>query len=66
MDLDLGMWTWPAIVCGVGALLILFEWNLARKKKGGVSWTDKQRMGGIFKITLILTAVAAFIAWALE
>jgi hypothetical protein len=60
------MWMWPGIVAGIGALLLLFEWNIARKKKGGVSWTDKQRMGGIFKITLILIGVAAFLGWALE
>ena len=60
------MWTYVAIVLGIGALLILFEWNIARKKKGGVTWTDKQRMFGIVKITLVLTALAAFIGWALE
>lgn len=60
------MWTWPAIAVGVGMLLILFEWNIARKKKGGITWTDKQRMAGILKITLGLVALAAFIGWALE
>jgi hypothetical protein len=60
------MWTWPAIACGVGILLILFEWNLARKKKGGISWTDKQRMAGILKITIGLVALATFIGYVLE
>ncbi|HKO87939.1 MAG TPA: hypothetical protein VJU83_05395 [Burkholderiales bacterium] len=60
------MWNYAGIVLGIGALLILFEWNIARKKKGGLTWTDKQRIFGIVKITLILTALAAFIGYALE
>jgi hypothetical protein len=60
------MWTWVWAVVGVGALLIVFEWHLARKKKGGATWSDKQRIFGIMKITLVLAVVAAFIGWALE
>lgn len=60
------MWTYVWIVAGIGALLVLFEWYMARKKKDGVTWTDKQRIFGIIKITLVLVAVAAFIGWVLE
>jgi hypothetical protein len=53
------MLKWSAIVFGCGMLLILMEWNMARKKKEGVTWTDKQRMIGIFWVSCVLSALTA-------
>jgi hypothetical protein len=44
-------------------LILLMEWNIARKKKGGVSWTDKKRMNGIFWVTCAMTALVATLIW---
>jgi hypothetical protein len=44
-------------------LLILIEWNMARKKKEGVTWTDRQRMFGLFGVTCVLSVLAAFLVY---
>jgi len=53
------MLKWSAIVFGCGILLILLEWSMARKKKEGVTWTDKKRFVGIFWVTCALSALTA-------
>ena len=57
---------WPGIALGIGALLILFEWNIARKKKEGITWTDKRRMMGIFWVSISLAALAFVLGWMAE
>lgn len=57
------MLQWAGGVFVAGMLLILMEWNMARKKKGGITWTDKQRMIGLFWVTCGLTALTAGIVW---
>jgi hypothetical protein len=54
---------WAAITFGIGMLVILLEWNMARKKKGGITWTDKQRMMGIFWLSVALAAFVAGMVW---
>jgi len=53
------MLKWAAVTFGIGMLIILAEWNMARKKKGGITWTDKQRMIGIFWISVALAGLVA-------
>jgi hypothetical protein len=36
---------------------------MARKKKGGITWTDKQRMMGIFWLSVALAAFVAGMVW---
>jgi hypothetical protein len=57
------MLKWAGIVFGAGMLLILFEWLMARQKKGGVTWTDRQRMFQIFWISCGLAALTAGLIW---
>ncbi len=57
------MVAWAGGVFTAGMLLILMEWNMARKKKEGVTWTDKQRMIGLFWVTCGLSALAAGLVW---
>jgi len=57
------MLKWGAIVFGIGMLLILFEWSMARKKKGGVSFTDRQRMIQIFWISIALALLTMGLIW---
>ena len=57
------MLEWAAITFGIGMLIILFEWNMARKKKEGITWTDKQRMLGIFWLSVAMSALVATLIW---
>lgn len=57
------MLKWAGITFGIGMLIILLEWQMARKKKGGITWTDKQRMIGIFWLSVALSALVATLIW---
>ncbi len=60
------MWKWAGITFGVGMLLIAFEWQIAKKKKEGVTWTDRQRMLGIFWISIALALLVAALVWVAD
>jgi hypothetical protein len=57
------MLKWAGIVFGCGMLLLAFEYSIASKKKGGITWTDKRRMMGIFWVTCGLAALAASLVY---
>ena len=57
------MLKWAAITFGVGMLIIFFEYSMAKKKKEGITWTDKQRMIGIFWIAVCMAALVAALIW---
>jgi hypothetical protein len=57
------MLKWAAITFGVGMLIIFFEYSMAKKKKEGITWTDKQRMIGIFWISVAMAALVAGLIW---
>lgn len=50
---------WAAVTFGIGMMIILLEWNMARKKKEGITWTDKQRMIGIFWVSCAMSGLVA-------
>lgn len=54
---------WPGVVLVLGLLLIIVEWNMASKKKEGVTFTDRQRMKGIFGVSVVLAVLVYFLAW---
>jgi flagellar biosynthesis/type III secretory pathway M-ring protein FliF/YscJ len=60
------MWKWAGITFGIGMLIIFFEYNMAKKKKEGITWTDKQRMIGIFWIAVAMAALVAALIWMAE
>lgn len=60
------MWKWAGITFGIGMLIIFFEWRMAKKKKEGVTWTDKQRMIGIFWISAGLAVLVWVLIWMSE
>jgi hypothetical protein len=45
------------ITFGIGCLIVIMEWRMAGKKKGGVTWTDKKRMQGILGIAAGMAAL---------
>ena len=57
------MLKWAGITFGIGMLIIWFEYSMAKKKKEGVTWTDKQRMIGIFWIAVAMAALVAALIW---
>ena len=57
------MLKWAAITFGIGMLIIFFEYRMALKKKEGITWTDKQRMIGIFWISVAMAALVAALVW---
>jgi hypothetical protein len=57
------MLKWAAITFGIGMLILFFEYRMAKKKKEGITWTDKQRMIGIFWIAVAMAALVAALIW---
>jgi hypothetical protein len=57
------MLKWAAITFGIGMLIIWFEYSMAKKKKEGITWSDKQRMIGIFWISVAMSALVAALIW---
>lgn len=49
------IYKWMGIVLAVGVALMVVEYRFAKKKKEGVTPTDKQRITGIFWITIFLS-----------
>jgi hypothetical protein len=54
-------WKYALITFGIGCLIVIMEWNMARKKKDGVTWTDKKRMRGIIGVAAGVAALVYFI-----
>ena len=46
---------WMGIVLAVGIALMVIEYRFAKKKKEGVTPTDKQRIAGIFWIAIFMS-----------
>jgi hypothetical protein len=57
------MLKWAAFTFGIGMLILFFEYRMASKKKEGITWTDKQRMIGIFWISVAMAALVAALIW---
>jgi hypothetical protein len=57
------MLKWAGITFLVGMLIIFFEYSMAKKKKEGITWTDKQRMIGIFWVSVCMAALVAALIW---
>ena len=48
------------ITAGLGLALIVFEWNMMRKKKGGVTPVDKKTLRDLVFFTIGACALVAF------
>ena len=49
------IYKWMGIVLAVGLALMVIEYRFAKKKKEGVTPTDKQRIVGIFWIAIFMS-----------
>ena len=54
---------WMAIAFGIGMALLVIEYHYARKKKEGVTPTDKQRRWGIFWLSIFISCFVGAIIW---
>jgi hypothetical protein len=54
---------WMAITFGVGVVLMLLDYYLARKNKGGFTYTDRQRIIGIFWLSVFAAALVGSLIW---
>ena len=48
------------ITAGLGLLFILIEWNMMRKKKEGVTPTDRRNLRDLLMMTVGACALVAF------
>ena len=54
------IWKSVLITAGLGVLLMIIDWNMARKKKEGFTATDRSNIIGLFWLTLGACALVAF------
>ena len=54
---------WMAVTFGIGLALMALDYYLARKKKGGFTHTDKQRIIGIFWLSVFAAALVGSLIW---
>jgi len=57
------IYKWMGIVLAVGVALMVIEYRFAKKKKEGVTPTDKRRIVGIFWITIFLSLLVGALMW---
>lgn len=60
------MYKWGGIVFGIGILLMVIDWSISSKKKGGITPTDKKRILGTIWLVLGVTALVMGLVWASE
>jgi hypothetical protein len=52
---------WAYLTFGIGMLIIVVEYSMASKKKGGVTATDKKSMIGLFWLSIGAAGLVAFL-----
>jgi multisubunit Na+/H+ antiporter MnhB subunit len=57
------IYKWMGIVLAAGIVLMVIEYRFAKKKKEGVTPTDKKRVAGIFWITIFLSLLVGALMW---
>ena len=57
------IYKWMGIDLAVGVALMVIEYRFAKKKKEGVTPTDKRRIVGIFWITIFLSLLVGALMW---
>ena len=52
---------WAYITFGAGSLIVIIEYVMASKKKGGITATDKKSMIGLFWLSIGAAGLVAFL-----
>ena len=54
---------WMGIVMAMGIVLMVIEYQFAKKKKEGYTPTDKQRILGILWVSIVLSLLVGGLIW---
>ena len=57
------MYKWMGITVAAGIALMVIEYRFAKKKKEGFTPTDRQRVTGIFWITIFFCLLVGGVMW---
>ena len=57
------IYKWMGIVFAAGIALMVIEYRFAKKKKEGVTSTDRKRVAGIFWVTIFLSLLVGALMW---
>ena len=57
------IYKWMGIVFAIGVALMVLEYRFAKKKKEGFTPIDRQRLIGIFWLTIFFSALVGGIMW---
>jgi multisubunit Na+/H+ antiporter MnhB subunit len=57
------VYKWMGIVFAVGVALMFIEYRFAKKKKEGFTPTDRQRVVGIFWLTVFFSLLVGGVMW---
>jgi hypothetical protein len=57
---------WGIITFSAGIVLMIIEYIYAKRKKEGFVPSDRQRITGIFWLTIFMTALVAGLIWMAE
>ena len=52
---------WAYLTFGIGILIVVIEYVMASKKKGGITATDKKSMIGLFWLSIGAAGLVAFL-----
>jgi hypothetical protein len=54
---------WMGIVMAMGVVLMVIEYQFAKKKKEGFTPTDKQRILGILWVSIVISLLVGGLIW---
>lgn len=54
---------WMGIVMTMGVVLMVIEYQFAKKKKEGFTPTDKQRILGILWVSIVISLLVGGLIW---
>jgi len=57
------VYQWMGIVAAGGIALMVIEYRFAKKKKEGFTATDRQRIVGLFWITISMSLLVGGLIW---
>ena len=57
---------WMGIVIALGVVLMVIEYQFAKRKKEGFTPTDKQRILGILWVSIVLSLLVGGLIWMAE